>query len=347
MNNTSAEFIRVYIISRYFYLIIFVIGMLGNIFNLVVFCRKKFRSNSCSLYFIAYSINNFMNLTIGLLLWSLTLGFHYDWEYKILIYCKIRRYFTHVNFLLSSCLLTMASINRYARVRQAQLTENRDKYILFCKRRTTYIIIISIIIFCLIANIHIPIFFELHHGACYARDGTYHLLFDIFFLIFYAILPPLSMIIINIATVIQIRRIKRLVHPTVSRREYHLILLVITHSVSNAIFTLPFTINKFIYYMCKNRITEENNQLAFTITLLIAFMNPGLSFYLYTLTTPSFRDEFIRACRDVLKKIKLYLSHRNAINNQTQQPIRDDSIFSLSMVSQRINSTSSVSSDQS
>ncbi len=321
--ESTIDFIRIYIISRYFYLIIFAIGIIGNIFNLIVFFRKRFRSNSCSIYFIAYSINNFMNLTVGLFIWSLTLGFNLDIEYKIIPYCKIRRYITHVNFLLSSCLLTMASVNRYARVREAQLTKNCHRYILLCKRRTTYIIIILTIIFCLIVNIHIPIFFEINQDDCYARAGLYRVLFDIYFLIFFGICPPLLMIAVNIATVAHIRSIKRLVHPTVSRREYNLIILVIGHSFTNAIFTLPYTVNKLVYNMFENSIPTEKNQLAFAITLLIAFMNPALSFFLYTLTTQSFRHEFIRACKD------LFHCQSKSNNDQTQRRPTIDSVFSL------------------
>ena len=42
--DDSIKFIRVHIICRYFYLIIFSLGIIGNICNLIVFCRKKFRS---------------------------------------------------------------------------------------------------------------------------------------------------------------------------------------------------------------------------------------------------------------------------------------------------------------
>ncbi|CAF0938162.1 unnamed protein product [Rotaria sp. Silwood1] len=337
MTNTSVtiddtiEFIRIYIICRWLYLIVFGIGMIGSIFNLIVFCRKKFRSNSCSIYLIAYSINNFMNLTVGLFIWSLTLGFNLDLEYKIVIYCKIRRYFTHVNYLLSSCLLTMASINRYARVRQAQLTENRHRYIALCKRRTTYIIVILTITFCLLVNIHIPIFFEISENDCYARMGVYRILFDVYFLVFYALCPPLLMVIFNIATVRHIRCIKKLINPTVSRREYNFIVLVLAHSFSNVIFTIPYTVNKFIYYTFDNTKLSEKDKLVNAVTLLIAFMNPGFSFYLYTLTTKSFRDEFIRACKEFfLRKNSYSLQYKindikrqqnNAIGSRVSIPI--------------------------
>jgi len=273
-----------------------------------------------------------MNLTISLLLWSLTLGFEVDLKYKSAIYCKICYYFTHVHLLLSSCLLTMASINRYARVRQAQLTQNRHRYILFCKHRTTYIIIISTIIFCLISNIHIPLFFQIDQGECSARVGLYRVLFDIFFLIFYAICPPLIMVAVNIATVAYIRCIRRLVHPTISRREYHLIILFITHSVSNLILTLPYTINKFIYYTFENSISSEKYKLIDSITLLIAFMNPGLSFFLYTLTTRSFRHEFVRAWKDF--SIKVYFCYRRTELNHDKKQESDisGSVLSLPMI---------------
>src|SRR4051812_36710944 len=119
MNKTGADdtliFVQIYIFSCYMYLAVFVFGLIGNTLNLIVFLCKKFRSNPCSIYFITYSLNNYLVLTIGLLVRSLTNGFLLPLENHILIWCKIRRYLTHVNYLLSSFLFTMASINRYAR----------------------------------------------------------------------------------------------------------------------------------------------------------------------------------------------------------------------------------------
>jgi hypothetical protein len=168
----------------------------------------------------------------------------------------------------------MASINRYARVRQAELTFNRHRYIRFCKHRTTYIIILLTILFCLIVNLHILIFFQINHDQCYARPGSYRIFFAILYLIFYAICPSCIMIAINIATVANIRRS---IHPTVSRQEYHFIILVIVHSISN-----------FIFLTFEYSISIEIDEFIISITLLLIFINPGFSFFLYTLTTKSF-----------------------------------------------------------
>jgi hypothetical protein len=309
MNRTGADdtliFVRIYIFSRYIYLAVFGIGLIGNTLNLIVFLRKTFRSNSCSIYFIAYSLNNYLVLTIGLLVRSLTNGFLLPLENQILIWCKIRRYLTHVNYLLSSFLLAMASINRYARVRQAQLTKNNQRYVLLCEHRTTYRIIALLIVFCLLINLHIPFLFEIDGGECYARPGLYRYLFDIFFFIFYGLCPIIIMAIINVATVTEIRHIRRLVHPTISRGEFYFIGLVIIHSIFNAVLTLPYIINKFVYYTFMSTSQTETAKLAGTIVHLAFFMNHGVSFFLYTLTTTSFRRELIVAFRDFMASINI------------------------------------------
>lgn len=87
------------------------------------------------------------------------------------------------------------------------------------------------------------------------------------------------MIVINIATVANIRCIRRSIHSTVSRQEYHFIILVIVNSISN-----------FIFLTFEYSISKETDE----------FMNPGFSFFLYTLTTKSFRKEFIQAWKDIL-----------------------------------------------
>jgi hypothetical protein len=333
MNRTSVDdtliFVRIYIFSRYIYLIVFGLGLIGNTLNLIVFSSKTFRSNSCSIYFIAYSLNNYLVLSIGLLIRSLTNGFLLPLENHILIWCKIRRYLTHVNYLLSSFLLTMASINRYARVRQAQLTKNNHYYVLLCEHRTTWIIIALLIVFCLLINLHIPFLFEIDQGECYARPGLYRYLFDIFFFILYGLCPIIIMIIVNVATIAKIRHIRRLVHPTVSRGEYYFIGLVIAHSIFNAVLTLPYVINKFVYYTFQSASPTEIAKLVGTIVHLAFFMNHGVSFFLYTLTTATFRRELIRAFHDFVARMNIKGIWVNRRQSNVDRTKRRDTIISI------------------
>ena len=334
MNETKAdetlEFVTTHIVARYIYLAIFGLGLIGNTLNLIVFLRKTFRSNPCSIYFIVYSLNNYLVLTIGLLVRSLTNGFLLPLENDILLWCKIRRYLTHINYLFSSSLLTMASINRYARVRQAQLTKNNHLYVLMCTHRTTGIIIAVLLIFCLLINLHIPFLFEIDQGLCYARPGLYRSLFDIFFLLFYGLCPILIMTVTNVATIIEIRHIRCLVHPTISRKEFYFIALVIVHSILNAILTLPYIINKFISYQFVSSSPTKSFILGSAIAHLAFFMNHGVSFFLYTLTTTTFRRELRQAFNDCMAKIR---TKKHACTDQQHlhidQTKRRDTLISI------------------
>ena len=296
-NQTQIEhhwikFVQIYIVARFLYLFIFSIGIIGNLLSLMIFFRKKLFSSSYSLFLIGYSINSILNLTVGLFLDSLKLGFAVNWESTIGIYCKIVRYLAHVSFHISSCLLTMMSINRFARVRQAQLTKNQHRYVFFVRRRTTWIIIVLTIVFCFFINAVVLILFEIENDECYARPGVVRFVFDSFFFTFYVVLPTTFMIIINIFTVRAIRSIRSLVQPKISKREYQFIVIVMSQTILNFISILPFSINKFLHYsdVYKNR--SDLKKLINSICLLLASMNPGLSFFLYTLITPTFRKEF-------------------------------------------------------
>jgi hypothetical protein len=212
----------------------------------------------------------------------------------------------------------MASVNRYARVRQAQLTPHNHCYVLLCEHRTTCIIIAILIVVCLLINLHIPFLFEIDNGECYARPGLYRYLFDIFFFIFYGLCPIIIMVIINVATVAGIRRIRRIVHPTVSRGELYFIGLVIAHSIFNAVLTLPYVINKFVYHIFPSVSSTQAAKLAGTIVHLAFFMNHGVSFFLYTLTTTAFRRELIQAFSDFLARINIKDIGKSIVNRCRQ-----------------------------
>ncbi|CAF4176623.1 unnamed protein product, partial [Adineta steineri] len=52
LNNTSSQ------LNRYFSIIIFAFGTIGNILNILVLAEKTFRSNSCALLFLVSSMAN-------------------------------------------------------------------------------------------------------------------------------------------------------------------------------------------------------------------------------------------------------------------------------------------------
>jgi len=93
---------------------IFVSGIIGNIFNILVFLSlKTFRQNSCAFYLTAMSFLNIGQLVTSLLPRTLNLWFTIDWSIKSLAYCKIRVYLFQVCTLASFSCMCLATIDQF------------------------------------------------------------------------------------------------------------------------------------------------------------------------------------------------------------------------------------------
>ncbi|CAF3683362.1 unnamed protein product [Adineta steineri] len=93
---------------------ILVIGILGNIFNILVLLSLKiFRENSCAFYIKAMSCLNIGQLLASLLPRILNLWFSIDWSVASLAYCKIRMYVFQVCTVTSFTCMCLATIDQY------------------------------------------------------------------------------------------------------------------------------------------------------------------------------------------------------------------------------------------
>ena len=108
LNAVSIQF------SIYFGLLIFIAGVIGNIFNILVFLSlKTFRENSCAFYLTAMSFLNIGQLIASLLPRIMNLWFAIDWSVVSLGYCKLRVYFFQVCTLTSFTCMCLATIDQF------------------------------------------------------------------------------------------------------------------------------------------------------------------------------------------------------------------------------------------
>jgi len=144
------------IINEWIGLIIFIFGITGNLFNLIIFTRRMFFKQSCSLYLVATSINNLAIFFAGLSTRILDEGFHIEiFDNNSNIYCKIRTYFVYVLFAISSWFFVFASLDRFYSTNQSTLKRQQ-----FCSTSMVLKFISLTIIGCLLAHIHIIIYYE-------------------------------------------------------------------------------------------------------------------------------------------------------------------------------------------
>ena len=80
-----------------------VVGVLGNILNIIVFLSlKTFRQSSCAFYLTIMSFVNIGQLFTGLLSRIMITGFGIDWTEISLFYCKFRYFivqYMYINFI--------------------------------------------------------------------------------------------------------------------------------------------------------------------------------------------------------------------------------------------------------
>ena len=88
------------------------LGSIGCLLNLMVFTQKKLRKNSCSIYFIAYNIGNFIYIYAAPFYTTLNVGYNIDASIQNLVLCRLRLYTTVLFNCLCSFYLVLASIDR-------------------------------------------------------------------------------------------------------------------------------------------------------------------------------------------------------------------------------------------
>jgi len=91
-----------------------VVGVLGNLLNIIVFLSlKTFRQSSCASYLTVMSFVNIGQLLLGQLSRVMITGFGIDWTQTSLFYCKFRLYAIQVCSYISFTCLCFATIDQF------------------------------------------------------------------------------------------------------------------------------------------------------------------------------------------------------------------------------------------
>ncbi|CAF4023473.1 unnamed protein product, partial [Rotaria sp. Silwood2] len=112
-SNELLNIVSAYV-SIYFGLVILIGGLIGNLFNILVFLSlKTFRENSCAFYLTTMSLLNIGQLLTGVLPGIMNVWFAIDWPDGSLIYCKFRAYCFQVCSLTSFTCMCIATTDQF------------------------------------------------------------------------------------------------------------------------------------------------------------------------------------------------------------------------------------------
>jgi hypothetical protein len=187
-----------------------VIGLssVSSMLSLLVFTKKKLRKNPCSIYFIAFHINNLLFIYTSTLFATLSNGYNISPSAYNLGFCRFYIYITLLSDVLSPFYLILASIDRVLVTSPNALTRQRSTH------RLAYICIISGTIFWMLFHsyalaLSTIVEFIPNYFYCYFSSGV-----DLSFVGYYeaivkGLLVPLSMAFFGLWTVKNTQNVRR------------------------------------------------------------------------------------------------------------------------------------------
>ena len=102
------------IIGRYLYPVIFILGNIGSILNILIFTQRVYLQSSCSCYILASSVVNLLITNIVVLFHVLENGFNIDPTITSLFFCRFQQYLSNITTVLSRIYIVLACVDRWA-----------------------------------------------------------------------------------------------------------------------------------------------------------------------------------------------------------------------------------------
>ena len=272
-----------------------VLGNIGNIINIIIFCQREHRKNSCSLYLLIASLVNIFVLNYGIIptLYSLD---HPNPELYSTVFCKLRLYFLHSALMISRSLVVLACFDRFAVSSPSQRIRS------FCKPKIAFRAIFCILMAWPIISIHIPILLNIQSGRC-ITSGTYGFIYSSYSFLVAGLLPPILMIFFGFKTIKNLRLIRTRVQPInnhrifrIKREDYNLMVMLMWEVIVYLFSTTPYPVQT-LYLTVTSSIIKSTLRLQIEsfITYMaysfLIYINSASPFYVYVSTSRAFRRE--------------------------------------------------------
>jgi hypothetical protein len=255
--------------------------------------------------FFAASVDHLLTLIVGIgpVMHSLN---NPDPQAASILFCKLRGYIFQISLMLSRWFVAFACIDRYAS------SSNRVWLRSYARPTIAYRIIVLIIIFWSIICSHRVIFYEIQGNLCGILTNTgaaiYH---SVYVIVGGGVLPATIMIVcaLLIRRNLAFKQSKRIQQIAKEQRkssvDQQVLRLLFIQIISYIIFTIPQLCN-LVFNAISSTIPNRSSErlaierfVAFMAELML-YMFPVTSFYLYSLTSRTFRSELLKFFRYVL-----------------------------------------------
>ncbi|CAF1448269.1 unnamed protein product [Rotaria sordida] len=285
-------------LMRYVLMIIIILGLVGNFFNILVFHQPTFRSNPCSFYLITAAYVNIIWIMTSPLSRILA-TFQLDLSENISIICKIRRSLSYTFSSLSMISIAFGTVDRFiinsSQIEYRQLSSLHNAHRLMIITAFICWLIFVDMIYCLDVIVTPPSI------ACTINTRRICDLYnEIARLIVLVFIPSMLILIFGYGTIQHVktsRRMSRLEGNTIHRIDRHLTQMVIGEIILIMISYIPNTIQRIYLVLTldieKNPLRLRIEILSGEVTFLMTTFQSSLSFYIYaTMGGTLFRQTF-------------------------------------------------------
>lgn len=284
--------------NYYSYPILLTLGSIGNLFNLILFNRQ--RHNACSIYLTNSAVTNLLYLISNGLFRIISVPYN-DGSMRALVVCKLANYLPSFLGQVTKTILIFACIDRFI------ITNHRATFRVFSTpKRAKYFIVFAYIFWSLAAS-HSVILSTINNGQC-TRVGIYATLFTIYAILFVGLIPSIILIVFACLTYRNMKHLRSRIQPSnqvpahrthiIQRRDRDLLVLVLAEVIFYVITTAPFPI-VHLETMISGYILGSKSAyhvlaeiFALNVAVLLLYILSSAPFYIYTVSSTSFRRDF-------------------------------------------------------
>jgi hypothetical protein len=287
-----------------------ILGNIGNLFIVLIFLRQ--RQNPCTIYIMSAAIVNSLYVTYYLLISVFPMNYR-DGTLSELAACKLIIYTSNVLGQLPRTMIILACVDRF------MITHNRATFRAFSTPKRAKWIVFFSVIFCLLFTIHIPIMTTISNGQC-GRFGIYLTIYYAYMILVVGIIPPVLMGIFGYLTYRNMRQMHVRVQPIVRNRidtnhsirrlDRDLLIIVISevlvYVITTTLFPLILLEMLISQYVISNKSAQHLQIEIFivNIALVLLTLNDSIPFYIYLISSKSFRRDFKQLITNVCRKLR-------------------------------------------
>jgi len=277
--------------------IVFTVGVIGNIFNMIIFNRRRFLSNPCTTYFVALTITNFNNFIFGLVPDYLANAHGIHIVTSTIVFCRVRFMILHCSNALSAWFTVLAGVDRFC---ISSRDANRRR---FSTLKNARISVCLATLICLILYAHVLVLFAIQNTpsglVCSPQSGVYSVFYSFLYFTTYSFTPPILMIFVGLATFRNIIRVRAEISPQIGtdtavvgtdniiqlrKRDRQYLTMLLLQLAFTIVLTLPLAVDK-LYATFTQNLTKSSSRLEYEnfateAVRTLGQTNSALSFFL-------------------------------------------------------------------